>query len=100
MGDWVSLDQRQSNNVGREEGEEDFSGPVSDRGHQARPKRILPQQNIEVVRGSSLLLGNAMTITQTFCLASLLALAAIMGPVARGYASERCCDWASTSWDE
>jgi hypothetical protein len=34
-----------------------------------------------------------MTITRTFCSASLLALATIMGPVARGYASEPCCDW-------
>ena len=34
-----------------------------------------------------------MTITQTFCSASLLALAAIMGPVAPGYAGEPCCDW-------
>jgi len=34
-----------------------------------------------------------MTITRTFCSASLLALAAIMGPVVRGYASEPCCDW-------
>ena len=34
-----------------------------------------------------------MTITRTFYSASLLALATIMGPVARGYASEPCCDW-------
>ena len=34
-----------------------------------------------------------MTITRTFCSASLLALAAIMGPVAPGYAGEPCCDW-------
>ena len=34
-----------------------------------------------------------MTITRTFCSASLLALAAIMGPVVCGYASEPCCDW-------
>jgi hypothetical protein len=34
-----------------------------------------------------------MTITRTFCSASLLALATIMGPVARGYAAEPCCDW-------
>ena len=34
-----------------------------------------------------------MTITRKFCSASLLALAAIMGPVVRGYASEPCCDW-------
>ena len=34
-----------------------------------------------------------MTITRTFCSASLLALAAIMGPVVRGYAREPCCDW-------
>jgi hypothetical protein len=34
-----------------------------------------------------------MTITRTFCSASLLALATIMGPVARAYASEPCCDW-------
>jgi hypothetical protein len=33
-----------------------------------------------------------MTITRTFCSASLLALAAIMGPVAPGY-GEPCCDW-------
>jgi hypothetical protein len=36
---------------------------------------------------------NAMTITRTFCSASLLAPAAIMGPVVRGYAREPCCDW-------
>ena len=34
-----------------------------------------------------------MTITRTFCFASLLALATIMGPVAPGYAGEPCCDW-------
>jgi hypothetical protein len=34
-----------------------------------------------------------MTITRTFCSASLLALAAITGPVAPGYAAEPCCDW-------
>ena len=34
-----------------------------------------------------------MTITRTFCSASLLALAAIKGLVVRGYASEPCCDW-------
>jgi hypothetical protein len=34
-----------------------------------------------------------MTITRTFCSVSLLALAAIMGPVAPGYAGEPCCDW-------
>ena len=34
-----------------------------------------------------------MTITRTFYSASLLALAAIMGPVAPGYAGEPCCDW-------
>ena len=34
-----------------------------------------------------------MTITRTFCSAGLLALAAIMGPVAPGYAGEPCCDW-------
>jgi hypothetical protein len=34
-----------------------------------------------------------MTITRTFCSASLLALAAIRGPVAPGYAGEPCCDW-------
>jgi hypothetical protein len=34
-----------------------------------------------------------MTITQTFCSASLLALATIMGPVAPGYAGEPCCEW-------
>jgi hypothetical protein len=33
-----------------------------------------------------------MTITR-LCSASLLALAAIMGPVVRGYAREPCCDW-------
>ena len=32
-------------------------------------------------------------ITRTFCSATLLALAAIMGPVVRGYAREPCCDW-------
>jgi hypothetical protein len=34
-----------------------------------------------------------MTITRTFCSASLLALATIMGPVAGAYPSEPCCDW-------
>jgi hypothetical protein len=34
-----------------------------------------------------------MTITRTFCSASLLALATIMGPVAPGYAGQPCCDW-------
>ncbi len=34
-----------------------------------------------------------MTIIQTFYLASLLALAAIVVPVAPGYAGEPCCDW-------
>ena len=34
-----------------------------------------------------------MAITRTFCSASLLALATIMGPVAPGYAGEPCCDW-------
>ena len=34
-----------------------------------------------------------MTITRTFCSASLLALATIVGPVAPGYAGEPCCDW-------
>ena len=34
-----------------------------------------------------------MAITRTFCSASLLVLAAIMGPVVRGYAREPCCDW-------
>jgi len=34
-----------------------------------------------------------MTITRTFCAASLLALATIMGPVAPGYAGEPCCAW-------
>ena len=34
-----------------------------------------------------------MTITRTFCSASLLALATIMGPVAPGYAGQTCCDW-------
>jgi hypothetical protein len=34
-----------------------------------------------------------MTITRTICSASLLALAAIVGPVAPGYAGEPCCDW-------
>jgi len=34
-----------------------------------------------------------MTITRTFCSASLLALAAIMGPVVHGDAKEPCCDW-------
>jgi hypothetical protein len=34
-----------------------------------------------------------MTITRTFCSASLLALATIMGPVAPGYAGEPCCEW-------
>jgi hypothetical protein len=34
-----------------------------------------------------------MTITRTFCSASLLALATIMGPVAPGYAAESCCNW-------
>ena len=38
-----------------------------------------------------------MTITRTFCSASLLALAAIMGPVAPGYASEPCCDCSLVS---
>jgi hypothetical protein len=33
-----------------------------------------------------------MTITRTFCSASLLALAAIMGP-APSYAAEPRCDW-------
>jgi hypothetical protein len=33
-----------------------------------------------------------MTITRTFCSASLLALATIMGPVAQA-AGEPCCDW-------
>ena len=34
-----------------------------------------------------------MTITRTFCSASLLALATIMGPVAPGCAGEPCCEW-------
>jgi hypothetical protein len=35
-----------------------------------------------------------MTITRTFCSASLLVVAAaITGPVAPGYATEPCCDW-------
>ena len=34
-----------------------------------------------------------MTITRTFCSASLLVLATIAGPVAPGYAGEPCCDW-------
>ena len=34
-----------------------------------------------------------MTITRTFCSASLLALATIMGPVAPSHAGEPCCDW-------
>ena len=34
-----------------------------------------------------------MTIIQTFYSASLLALAAIVVPVAPGYAGDPCCDW-------
>ena len=34
-----------------------------------------------------------MTATRTFCCASVLALATIIGSVAFGYGSEPCCDW-------